>query len=161
MNTPCAICAGQGTSCCNKYQIFVTPGDISRIADISKDQIFFTFEPPVSSDIEPDYDPSWLPLILSPDKHVRVLKRTFEKKCTFTSDTGCLLPPERRPLLCRLYPYTFMENGILGIDPDCPISKERAWQPVLDRMGMPIPQARQWLSCLYGEIRKERPVCRQ
>ncbi len=153
MDNPCASCAGQGTSCCSGYQIFLTPGDVCRIADVTKNGDFFTFESPVRTDIEPDYDPSWLPLILSPGNQVRVLKRTDDKKCCMASDTGCILPPDRRPLICRLYPYTFMENCILGIDPHCPISKHRDWQSVLSRMGMPEFKAMQWLDLLYAEIR--------
>ncbi len=156
MDTPCAACAGRGTSCCSGYQIFLTPGDVCRIADFIKNCDFFTFEPPVLTDIEPEYDPSWIPLILSSGNQVRVLKRTVEKKCCLASDTGCILPPDRRPLICRLYPYIFIEHCILGIDPHCPISKHREWPVVLERMGMPGVKAKQWLDLLYAEIRGPR-----
>ncbi len=44
------------------------------------------------SENQPDYDPEWLPLIASPGRQVRVLKRTEEKICSLVSNRGCLLP---------------------------------------------------------------------
>lgn len=153
MSTPCAVCAGHGTSCCNGYQIFLTPGDVSRIATFLREIDFFTLEAPISEEIAPDYDPSWLTKIMSPDNRVRVLKRNGGKRCRFVSETGCLLPKDRRPLICRLYPYTFVETGLLGIDAGCPISKNRDWPAVLDGMGMSVTQARRWIRLLYKEMK--------
>ena len=159
MATPCALCADQGTSCCKGYQIFLTPGDVHRISDFSHHSNFFIFESPIPEEIEPDYDPSWLSRIISSTHLVRVLKRTGEKQCCWASENGCLLPPNRRPLICRLYPYTFNENCFLGIDSNCPISKNRAWQSVLNEMNMPLFMAKQWLDLLYLEIREDIKDC--
>jgi len=153
MVMPCAICASLGKSCCKGYQIYLTPGDISRISDYLKLSDFYTVEPPVLTDIEPDYDPLWLPMIMSEDHQVRVLKRGADKQCCLATDSGCLLPLNRRPLICRLFPYDFKETCILGIDASCPISKDRDWQTVLNRMDMTKAKANMWRDLLYEEIR--------
>jgi Fe-S-cluster containining protein len=148
-------CARIGTSCCKNYQISLTTGDIQRISDFLGHQNFFTFEAPVPEDIEPDYDPLWMSMVLQPQGLVRVLKRTGEKNCGLLTTTGCCLPYDRRPLICRLYPYRYTEDGILGIDQACPIAREKEWGAVLDGLDMPTDKARQWLTLLYSEVRSE------
>jgi len=151
----CMNCARIGTSCCTHYQIILTTGDIQRISDFLGHQNFFILEPPVLEDIEPDYDPFWMPMVLKPEGVVCVLKRTREKSCVLLTETGCSLPYDRRPLICRLYPYKYTEEGILGIDTDCPISGEKEWGCVLDTLDMPTAKAKQWISLLYAEVRNE------
>jgi uncharacterized protein len=148
-------CARIGTSCCTHYQIILTTGDIQRIFDFLGHQDFFTLEPPVLEDIEPDYDPLWMPLILKPEGVVCVIKRTQEKSCALLTETGCSLPYDCRPLICRLYPYQYTEEGVLGIDKDCPISVEKEWGGALDTLDMTIDKAKQWISLLYAEVRNE------
>lgn len=159
MSLSCMDCARAGTSCCNHYQIVLTTGDIERMASFLGHQNFFTIEPPILEDMEPDYDPDWLPLVLGDDTRIRVLKRDANRTCFLLSATGCSLPAENRPLICRLYPYTYNEEGILGIDHDCPISKEMEWGTVLERLDMPAEKAKQWLSLLYAEVKKGRNGC--
>ncbi len=152
MSQPCAYCARAGTSCCSGYQIILTSGDISRISNIVGNQDFWVSELPVPEDIEPGYDPLWLPLILGGESRVRVLKRSAEKKCFFLTPEGCRLPFVSRPLICRLYPYTYTSDGILGIDSACPISRDQGWQVILDQLDMPADRAREWLTLLYDEV---------
>ena len=151
----CMNCARTGTSCCKNYQISLTTGDIQRISEFLGHQNFFTLETPVLEDIEPDYDPLWLSMILRPEGLVRVLIRTPERNCAMLTETGCTLPYDRRPLICRLYPYKYTEEGILGIDQACPISKEKEWGSLLCQLDMPADQAKQWLTLLYAEVRNE------
>ncbi len=92
-------------------------------------------------------------MILLPDRHVKVLKRTLDKNCILLSKTGCCLPIDKRPLICRLYPYIYIEQGILGIDPECPISQNRNWERILSGMEMPKEKADVWISLLYNEMR--------
>ena len=153
MLSPCVCCARSGHSCCQGYQIPLTAGDIQRVAEFLGNTDFYRIEVPVFDDISPDYDPSWLPLIEEPDHRVRVLKRTPEKRCSLLTESGCQLPWERRPLICRLYPYTYTETGILGIDASCPISCGGGWQAALADMEMPQVRAMQWVSQLYNEFR--------
>jgi Fe-S-cluster containining protein len=166
-------CARSGSSCCKNYQIHLTTGDIHRISAIIGNTGFVANEFPVSEEIDPDYDPQWLPMIMSQDGRVRVLKRTSEKNCVLLTSTGCSLPFDSRPLICRLYPYTYSESGILGIDTACPISRDSGWATVLKELDMPAEKAKQWCMQLYQEVRdehfptltacdksaKSRPVC--
>lgn len=156
MSIPCARCARSGASCCRGYQIALTAGDISRISQFTGTHDFWTVEDPVREDIAPDYDPSWLPLISQADGGVKVLRRVPDKTCFFLSETGCTLPAEKRPLICRLYPYIYTENHILGIDQACPISRYRTWNRVLCKMAMPRKQAGFWVASLYNEMRELR-----
>ncbi len=158
MVTPCATCASLGHSCCKGYQIYLTSGDIVRISGFLKHSDFYTYEPPILSDIEPDYDTCWLPLIMSEGNRVRVLNRTDDKQCCLAFAMGCLLPLETRPLICRLFPYDFINHHILGIDSSCPISKECNWQSILDGMEMTESKAQHWVDLLYEEIAKDLPV---
>ncbi len=151
----CMSCARIGTSCCKNYQISLTTGDIQRISEFLGRQDFFTFEAPVPEDIEPDYDPLWMSMVLQPQGLVRVLKRTLERNCSLLTTTGCCLPYDRRPLICRLYPYRYTEDGILGIDQACPIAREKEWGAILDGLDMPADKARQWLTLLYSEVKSE------
>lgn len=153
MSDPCALCAHKGTSCCQKYQVVLTNDDTLRIASYTGNWDFLSIEYPVCEDIEPDYDPLWLPMILMPDRHVKVVKRASDKKCILLSKTGCVLPIDKRPLICRLYPYIYIEQGILGIDSACPISQYKNWESVLSGMEMPKGKAAEWISMLYSEIR--------
>lgn len=160
MVSPCAVCASLGKACCKGYQIYLTPGDVSRISDYLNSSDFYTVEPPVLSDIEPDYDPLWLPMIMSEDRQVRVLKRGADKQCSLATDKGCQLPLDRRPLVCRLFPYYYLEDGILGIDAACPISNDCNWRTVLNRMDMDEVKAKSWVDLLYKEIRnKKEAIC--
>ncbi|MBU2628293.1 MAG: YkgJ family cysteine cluster protein [Proteobacteria bacterium] len=155
MTLPCMSCARIGTSCCKNYQISLTTGDIQRISEVLGHTDFFTFEPPVLEEIEPGYDPNWLSLIMGSQGMVRVLKRTEQRNCALLTKNGCSLPYDCRPLICRLYPYTYTEQGILGIDQACPISQGKDWGPVLDQLDMPENKAKQWLALLYAEVREE------
>ena len=155
MTIPCVGCAQAGTSCCRNYQIILTRGDIQRAAEFLGRRDFFTLEPPVLEDIEPDYDPCWMPMIVSSKGLVRVLKRTAEKDCFLLTETGCPLPCECRPLICRLYPYNYTEAGIIGIDRACPIAKEEERVSLLDGLDMPEDKAKKWVPMLYAEIREE------
>jgi len=152
-------CARVGTSCCKNYQISLTTGDIQRVSDFLGHQNFFTLEPPVPEEINPEYDPQWLPLIMESMGRVRVLKRTAEKNCSMLTENGCQLPYDCRPLICRLYPYTYTEEGIVGIGASCPISREKDWGAILEQLDMPADKARQWLCLLYTEVRKSHEPC--
>jgi hypothetical protein len=50
----------------------------------------------------------------------------------------------------------YTEEGILGIDPTCPISRKADWPSVLERLGMPIEKARDWQHMLYAELYSDK-----
>jgi Fe-S-cluster containining protein len=153
----CALCAFNGTSCCQNFQIPLTDGDVLRISTYRGNRDFLSVEPPVPEEIEPVYDPTWLPRLLRQDHLVRVLARTPEKKCVLLTENGCCLPLEQRPLICRLHPYTYTEHGPMGIDPSCPISKSPDGLALLESMQMPVSRAKGWVTLLYEELQESRP----
>ncbi len=153
MTQPCKRCALAGTSCCKNHQIVLTTGDFERIARFTGNQDFSVTGPLIVEEIQTDYDPQWLPLIMESGNHVKFLRRTPEKTCILLTENGCQLPFDHRPLMCRLYPYTYTEDDILGIDTACPISKENEWTKILEQLEMPSQKAREWRAMLYSEIR--------
>ena len=59
-----------------------------------------------------------------------MLKRQPDGDCTFLGEQGCVLPLETRPLICRLYPYDYSEQGIRDeLAAGCPLelAASRAW----------------------------------
>lgn len=156
MSDECRKCALAGTSCCQGTQIVLTTGDLSRISSFLGDDGFHTVEPPDLQYLDPGYDPEWLSLTLRPDGRRLVLKRTPDLRCCFLKENGCLLPPDRRPLICRLHPYAYTRAGILGIDETCPLANDPGWPFLLEGMGMPTSAAREWHRLLYAELQADR-----
>lgn len=106
-----------------------------------------------------DYDPLWREYICLPDGRSRLLRTRDDGVCTFLGDDGCLLHHETRPLLCRVYPYSFNEFGLIG-----PLLLADALCPVPDdleegALGAMLPES--WESAesarvlLYQELRAE------
>jgi uncharacterized protein len=154
--TKCVDCARAARSCCVSMQVYVTIGDVRRITDFLGQDGFVTFER-----LAPEYedatgDPAWSSLILNADGYRRVLLRASNNACCFLRREGCGLPMGVRPLLCRLHPYDFTQEGLAGISAECPLSSLRDWQAVLEQMGLSPAIARNWHQALYAEIMEER-----
>ena len=156
MTIRCDQCSRNGTSCCQGTQILLTAGDIQRITRFLGAFDFFTFEVPDPGYTDPGDDPAWLTLTIRPDGRRRVLKRTVAKSCIMLAANGCLLPITQRPLICRLHPYTYTETDISGVDPACPMSRERNWPTLLAQLGMAKSEARKWHRLLYCELRADK-----
>lgn len=155
MNSPCVRCAADGLSCCVGVQIYLTIGDVARIARFRGREDFAAFERATGEYADGGGDPAWAALILSPDGFRRVMKTGTEKRCFFLGESGCTLPVEARPLLCLIYPYEFDSEGIRGISRGCPVYSVPKSREILDRIGMPFVKAREWHRLLYSEIRSE------
>ncbi len=153
MKTLCFTCSQNGTSCCQGTQICLTDGDVLRISQFLNSCNFFTAEMPDPAYLDPGDDSEWIMLTIRPDGKRSVLKRTVSKSCTMLGENGCILPLTIRPLICRLHPYTYTAAGISGVDPACPLSRERDLSALLEQLGMGMDAARQWHELLYGELR--------
>ncbi len=80
MALSCMNCTRVGTSYCKKCQIPLTEGDIQCISDFLGYQNLFTLEPLALEDIEPDYDPLWMPMVLKSNGLACVINRIpFDK----------------------------------------------------------------------------------
>ena len=101
----CAHCAQIGKTCCQLTEIYVTVGDVRRIASFSSRIDFFEYRMPVNPDYAADdTDPLWQRLVFRPDGSRRVLKHQDSGDCFFLGPSGCQLSLSSRPLICRLHP---------------------------------------------------------
>ena len=157
----CFKCATLGpTCCCHERDILVTKGDIERIHQFLGSGNFFEYRTPCNSAyVEQDDDPNWLKYTLHEDGTRRVLKRAPARVgCSFLTETGCLFPVNIRPLVCRLYPFTYNEQGITGVLSECPEQLLQDGETIIDALGMSYEEARDWWILLYTELRAERGI---
>lgn len=154
----CVRCARLGPTCCHDREIYITPGDRQRIAGWCGHEGFFEFRAPESleyAEADPG-DPAWHRYVFRPDGTRRILKRTERRWCCFLRSHGCALPVEVRPLVCRLHPFVYTEQGLTGeLASDCPRELLRPDEDLLDSLGMNEGQAEVWRQQLYAEIRLE------
>ncbi|MBU0730474.1 MAG: hypothetical protein KKE17_08935 [Proteobacteria bacterium] len=150
----CAICAGQGKSCCVCRDILVSDGDLQRIAAHTGSWDFFeTRLPQTVAYLDQDDDPNWNNYTLQLNGTRRVLKYTRPGICCFLTDTGCLLPEHIRPLVCRLHPMEFNEARLTGLSPECPAEHLPEGESVLANLEMNVDLAENWRQQLYTELR--------
>jgi Fe-S-cluster containining protein len=151
----CARCAQYNTTCCQKTEIFLTDGDIQRIREHIDTSDFWEYVRPSHPDLvmpQPQ-DPNWLPYTLRPDGTRPHLKHDPSGDCTFLGAGGCSLPADRRPLICRLYPYDYTETGISGTVTGCPLHLLEPGQTLMQGIGMNRADAEYWRQQLYHELR--------
>ncbi len=153
----CADCATLGsTCCCVNRDIFVTKADIERIARIVGHFNFFEQRHPLDpAYLDQDDDPNWLRYTMRPDGSRRVLKHGPNGMCCLVTATGCVLPLEARPLVCRLYPFMYNEDGVTGVLSECPEYLLPKNETILDALRMTYDDARVWRETLYAELRAE------
>jgi len=152
----CVECAHKGQSCCRNVHIYLTRGDIERISGLCPSETFCEMAP-----LTPDYedaggDPDWNPAILNADGTRRVMRQQPDGGCHFLTPTGCRLPSDVRPLLCRIYPYEFRSWQLTGISPSCPVASESDWLRILEDSEMKQANARAWVAQLAEEIFAEK-----
>ncbi len=154
----CEKCAKIKKTCCQTADIYITKGDIERIKKFTGISDFFEFRNVNSPDyLDQDDDPIWYLCVFTKDQTRRVLKKKNDE-CMFLSKTGCILPIDVRPLVCRLYPYNYDESGITEIDNDpsrCPVELLPKGEDLIKNLGMSPELANKWHDMLYSEIRME------
>jgi D-alanine-D-alanine ligase len=156
---PCARCAQVQQTCCQRAEIVLTRGDLARVSAATGRADFFEFRAPsdpVYGAVDPS-DPHWAAWTVRADGTRRVLTRQRNGDCTFLGVEGCTMTEEQRPLVCRLYPFTYTEQRITGVDSDyCP-SKLLAprGESMVDVLGMSAASAERWRRMLYDELRQE------
>lgn len=150
----CAHCAERGRTCCQDTQIFLSAGDLERIGPR---EAFWEYAAPSEENYRPDFehDAVW-GRIFGADGRRRVLRHQGGGDCHFLTATGCRLPADVRPLVCRLYPFDYNHVAIKGTYGHlCP---EPDNGPLLLAMlGMNRDLAEGWRSLLYREIAQEFP----
>ena len=166
MDTPlslCARCSQLGKTCCQRCEVYVTPGDVQRItARLGRVDFFHYAKAPDDSYFDLEGDPTWTLNVFREDGTRRILKRRENGDCSMLGPQGCLLSLEERPLVCRLYPFVYTARSLRQGEPvycppvlldNCPCS-------VLEAMGMDIQDAVRWHRQLYQEITQERESLR-
>lgn len=116
----CAVCARRGPTCCQRTEVYVTPGDVRRIAaneNVDASTPFHERRPPARPDDwpDPERDAPWAAL-LDADGQRRILRHTENGDCVFLRADGCALDERTRPLVCRLYPFAYGPDGVSGVD---------------------------------------------
>lgn len=156
----CSQCAGIGKTCCQETEIYLTLGDIGRIAGFTSRIDFYEYRPPVDpSYLEQDDDPIWAAQTIRKDGSRRVLKRQDGLDCTFLGERGCTMPMEIRPLVCRLHPFTYTVAGISSpIDQRCRRAFAGPDHELIAKLNMSPVLAKGWHQQLYEEIYSQEGV---
>jgi Fe-S-cluster containining protein len=156
----CARCARHMKTCCQTAEVYVTRGDVGRIEQFTGERDFHEFRPVENSVYLPDDqddDPVWNENVFQPDGTRRVLKRQEGGDCAFLGSAGCTLPLEVRPLICRIYPFDYNADGLLGdLAKGCPIELLRPGQDLVEALEMQRADAERWHEQLYAELRQEK-----
>jgi Fe-S-cluster containining protein len=154
----CIRCSRHMKTCCQTSEVYITPGDVRRVAEHVGHTTFYHFQRPEDPVyLQQDDDPIW-PQLVFKDEHAtrRVLKRRPDGDCIFLGSAGCELPLETRPLLCRLYPFLFNEQGIYDyLAEGCPSELLRPGQKLDDALAMNRADAERWHAMLYRELPEE------
>jgi Fe-S-cluster containining protein len=155
----CAKCATLGPTCCQRCEVLVTAGDRHRIGEHTGQTDFWEFRaPPDPTYRDQDGDPNWLKWAFEPDGTRAVLKRPATGNCSFLALGGCALPIEVRPLVCRLYPYTYTQAGVSGVDAYlCPLEVVPPGSTLLKVLDMGLVDAVRWHGMLYSELETKEP----
>jgi len=151
----CARCARHTTTCCQKTEIYVTPADVERIAAHAGQQDFYEVRPPDDPIyLQQDDDPIWPQLVYKkPDGTRRVLRQQSNGDCVFLGEQGCTLTTAARPLICRLFPFDFNEQGIVpNLARGCPVELLSEGQPLLHALDMHYDDAERVRRQLYQEL---------
>ena len=153
----CVRCARTQRTCCQTCEIYVSPGDVRRIAAFTGQTDFFEDRAPDSLIYaDQDDDPAWRDNVFQPDGSRRIMRRGTNG-CVFLGAAGCVLPMEVRPLVCRIYPYDYDESGIKDeLAPGCPLYLISAGQTLLTELNMNLQDAKRWREQLYDEISQEQ-----
>lgn len=154
----CVKCSQIGKTCCQRCEILVTAKDKRRIAEYTGRSDFWHDRVPTDpSYADQDDDPNWLKWSFNPDGSRPVLKRRADGDCGFLTPTGCSLPMEVRPLVCRLYPYSYTERSVDGIAEGCPKEVVPPGGTLLKILDMRLADAQRWHAMLYSELRNGKP----
>ncbi len=154
----CARCAASGETCCRGRRVFVTRGDVARIAEAAG---FGDFVVSAGADAEERrllerLDPVFARVFDAEGKRPVLRHADGTRDCVFLREDGCALALETRPLLCRLYPYDYDAATIKGVHAHLCPDPERAFPPLLlALLGMNRDAAEGWRKQLYAEMAEE------
>lgn len=159
----CAQCARIQKTCCEREATWValTERDITRISRFSGREDFFAWEP-VEEELKDVYAN---PFCYEEDDHIYVkylfndqgcrpvLKKNSDHSCCLATPTGCSLPHDLRPLLCRIYPYDWNDRLEIWVDGGyCPERLFRNEEDMIKKIGLSREDALELIKQFYAEI---------
>lgn len=160
---PCARCAQVQKTCCQRAEILVTEGDKARIARHTGRTDFWERRRPADAEYLDDDadDPNWKRWTVAADGTRAMLKKQANGDCGFLGERGCVLPEEVRPIVCRLYPWSYTESGLVGEEEHyCPTelfyTRGTPGVTMLTILGMRPADGQRWHAMLYEELRTGR-----
>ncbi|RJP37155.1 MAG: hypothetical protein C4547_05870 [Phycisphaerales bacterium] len=150
----CTKCARITRTCCQRCEVLVSAGDRERIAEYTGRTDFWSDRVPEDpAYADPGGDPNWRAWGFHADGSRPTLNRRQDGDCTFLTATGCSLPMHVRPLVCRLYPYTYTEHGVNGVSDECPREVVPPGDNILNVLDVRRADADRWHQMLYAELR--------
>ncbi len=163
---PCLACAATRRTCCQICDINITDADLDRIRLHTGRDDFHEFRFLADHYYAPDNwpdaeDPHWHRLVFrASDSKGQALRRRPAGDCWFLGTGGCLLPVAVRPLICRIHPYYYSEQGLLRLDTGyCPSGTFDGFAGMDEAaaaFGVSREQAELWRRQLYAELRAGR-----
>jgi len=152
----CARCAASQGSCCMDKDILLTRGDLLRISQHVGSFDFYEWRAPRNpAYLDQADDPHWNAWTVNGQGERRVLRVWPDRSCGFLEEAGCRLPYEVRPLVCRLFPFSYVESGLLELVDECPVDLLAPGESLLECLDMDINKARRWHAQLYRELEEE------
>ena len=128
----CQECAKIQKTCCQGegFQVALTKGDIRRIGMFTSSPAFYELkaveEPLRQVYTTPEHygddEKIYVQYLFDEAGRRNVLKKKPNNaECLFLSKSGCGLPFEVKPLICRIYPYNWNDELDLWLETDyCP-----------------------------------------
>jgi uncharacterized protein len=163
----CETCSINQMTCCERERIEVplTPGDIRRIAAFTGRNGFYRLCP-VREDLKRVYENPenvrpggeiYVHHLFDAEGRRNVLAKRDDHRCSFLSADGCELPPEVRPLACRLYPYDWNDDAEIWIDACyCPRGHFADEEEMKSSICLPEAEARRLVDLFYRELGAHR-----
>ena len=151
----CQVCARQGRTCCQGHDIYITWGDCRRILMHTHQRDFLEYRACADAAYaDQGDDPVWQQHVFRVDGTRRVLRQHTNGDCLFLTSSGCQLPLNVRPLVCRLFPHLYSAAGLADQwDLGCPAAKIDANTVITSGIaGVGGAEASCWHRTLYNEI---------
>lgn len=161
----CAVCARSQRTCCQSSEPFASIGDISRInlymhRNMKGSRVapwwWWGWREPSQEYIEGmRADPQWATLLPMKSGLRRVVLSSDNGNCVFLKSTGCVLPMEVKPLVCRIYPWDFVAFKVTGLSDFCAIEAKGNHRDMGEALGLTKEMAQEWVEQLRSEMERE------
>lgn len=157
----CSECAKLYKTCCETAEAGVTSGDIARITAFTGRTDFYSLEP-VAEEHKYSYENPWncpdsgkiyVKYFFDEEGRRNILKKNDKGGCIFLAQDGCMLPMDVRPIICRLYPYSWTDQREISLEASsCPAHLFKDEQDLKENLCVPEDEALRLVNLFYDEI---------